>query len=433
MAKNKHLTDEERMQMESWLKGGISLRQIAHWLGRSASTVSREIRRHAIPSDKSAPYRPPNRCALRRECKKLHLCEGKPNCARRCSGCKLCNALCDDFIEEFCPRLSSPPYCCNGCMDESRCTLGKRYYLHKKAHEAYREMLVESRSGANITEGELRALDGFVSPLVRRGQSIHHIVANNPDQFNVSEKTIYRYVDGGLLSARNIDMPRVVRIKPRKAKAAAHKVDKTCRIGRAYPEFLQFVRQTGLPVVEMDSVIGRVGGKALLTMTLQNCDFMLAFIRDGNTSQSVIDWIDWLHEALGGKRFRSIFSVLLGDNGSEFSNPRALEFDTRDERRTNVFYCDPNASFQKPKIEWSHTMLRRVLPKGSSFDHLDQDDINLVMSHINSYSREGLDDKSPMELFAFLYGDDTVQTLGLKKIPPNEIILKPSLLDYKKK
>jgi IS30 family transposase len=294
-------------------------------------------------------------------------------------------------------------------------------------------MLVESRAGANITEGELLALDGLVSPLVRQGQSIHHIVANNPDQFNVSEKTIYRYVDGGLLSARNIDMPRAVRIKPRKAKAAEHKVDKTCRIGRTYPEFLQCVRQTGLPVVEMDSVIGRVGGKALLTMALQSCDFMLAFIRDGNTSQSVIDWIDWLQEALGGGRFRAIFPVLLGDNGSEFSNPRALEFDTRDERRANVFYCDPNASFQKPKIEWSHTMLRRVLPKGSSFDHLDQDDINLVMSHVNSYSREGLDDKSPMELFAFIHGDNTVQTLGMRKIPPNEIILKPSLLDYKKK
>jgi len=428
MAKNKHLTDEERLQIENWLKERISLKQIANWLGRSTSTVSREIRARALPSDKSAPYRPPNRCALRRECKRLQLCEGKPNCTKRCSSCKLCNALCDDFVEEFCPRLATTPYCCNGCLEEQRCTLHRRYYIHKKAHEAYREMLAESRTGANISEGELRSLDNFVSPLIRRGQSVHHIVANNPDQFNVSEKTIYRYVDGNLLTAKNIDMPRVVRIRPRKTKPVEHKVDKSCRIGRTYPEFLQLMEQTDVSVVEMDSVLGRLGGKVLLTMAFQNCDFLLAFLRERNTSQSVIDWFDWIEETLGRDCFKALFPVILGDNGSEFSNPKALEFDAQGDRRTLIFYCDPYASYQKPKVEWCHSLLRRILPKGSSFDHLVQDDINLVLSHINSYSRESLNEKPPIDLFALLYGSGTYEKLGMRKIPPNEIILTPSLL-----
>ena len=429
MTKNKHLTDEERLQIENWLKGRHSLKQIASWLGRSTSTISREIRKHTTDSDKSAPYRPPNRCTLRRECKILHLCAGKPDCTKRCSSCRLCNTLCDDFAEEFCDRLSAAPYCCNGCIDERQCTLRRRYYIHKKAHEAYREMLVESRSGANITEDELRALDDFVSPLIRNGQSVHHIVANNPDQFNVCEKTIYRYVDSGLLAARNIDMPRVVRrVRPHKAKPAEHKVDKSCRIGRTYPEFLRLVEQTGVSVVEMDTVLGRKGGKALLTLVFEHCGFMLAFIRDRNTSQSVIDWVDRLYEALGGVRFKAMFPVLLGDNGSEFSNPTALEFDGQGGRRTSVFYCDPYSSYQKPKIEWAHSQLRRVLPKGSSFDHLEQSDINLVMSHINSYSRGGLGDRSPLDLFSFTYGSGIAQSLGIDRIPPNDIVLTPSLL-----
>jgi IS30 family transposase len=428
MAKNKHLTDEERLQIESWLKGGFSLKKIAEWLGKSKSTISREIRAHALPSDKSAPYRPPNRCALRRECKKLQLCYGKPNCTKRCSTCKLCNTLCDDFIEEVCYRLSSSPYVCNGCEEDRHCTLRRRYYFHKKAHEAYREMLSESRSGINMTENELRDLDDFVSPLIRKGQSIHHIVSNNSDQFNISEKTIYRYVDSGLLAARNIDMPRVVRLRPRKAKPVEHKVDKQCRNGRTYPEFLQFVQNTDLTVVEMDSVLGRAGGKILLTLAFENCDFMLAFLRDRNTSQSVIDHFNWLYEILGPVCFKALFPVLLGDNGSEFSNPKALEFDLQGNRRTNVFYCDPYSSFQKPKVEWSHTLLRRILPKGFSFDHLNQDDINLVISHVNSYSRESLNDKSPIDLFALLYGRDTYEKMGLRKIPSNEIVLMPSLL-----
>jgi len=432
MAKNKHLTDEERLQIENWLKGRISLKQIAHWLERSPSTVSREIRARAVPSDKSAPYRPHNRCALRRECKRLQLCEGKPDCTKRCSSCKLCNALCSDFIEEVCDKLSYPPYCCNGCLQERQCTLHRQYYFHKAAHDAYREKLSESRSGANITEGELQALDRFVSPLIRQGQSVHHIVSNNRDQFNVSEKTIYRYVDGGLLSARNIDMPRVVRIRPRRSKPVEHKVDKGCRIGRTYPEFRQFVEQTGVSVVEMDTVLGRIGGKVLLTIVFNNCDFMFAFIRDANNSQSVIDRFNMMDEVLGRECFKALFPVLVGDNGPEFSNPTALEFDDKGNRRTNVFYCNPDSPFEKPMVEWSHTMLRRILPKGTSFDQLEQDDINLALSHVNSYSRESLNDKAPIDLFGLIYGHEIYEKLGLRKIPPNEIILKPSLLTRKK-
>jgi len=289
-------------------------------------------------------------------------------------------------------------------------------------------MLVESRIGANITEDELLALDEIVSPLIRRGQSIHHIVTSNADQFNISEKTIYRYVDGRLLTARNIDMPRVCRMKPRKTKPVVHKVDSGCRIGRTYAEYEAFMKETPTSVVEMDSVIGRVGGKVLLTLMFTSCDFMLAFIRERNTSQSVIDIFGWLYEVLGAKDFVSIFPLLLTDNGSEFSNPLKLEFDNDGNRRTRIFYCDPNAAFQKPHVEHNHEFIRRILFKGKSFDNLEQDDINLMMSHINSYPREKLGNKSPMEMLGFLYGLEILEKLGLTKIPLNEILLRPELL-----
>jgi IS30 family transposase len=428
MTKNKHLTDEDRLLIENWLKGGISINKIAEGLGKSRSTISREIRARAVASDKSAIGRVANRCTMRSECRKRQICYDKPDCTRLCPSCILCNGVCDDFEEEHCYRLYDPPYTCNGCADERKCTLRKRYYLHRKAHEAYRETLVESRTGANIAEGELLALDDFVSPLLRQGQSPHHIVANNPDQFSVSEKSIYRYVAGNLLTAKNIDLPRVVRIKPRKSKPIQHKVDAKCRIGRTYPEFLQFVEQRDPSVVEMDSVIGRPGGKALLTLMFKSCGFMIALIRDRNTSQSVIDCFGWMFREFGAASFKSLFQVLLGDNGSEFSNPKALEFDGQGNRRTTVFFCDPNASFQKPNVELNHEFIRRVLPKGSSFDHLEQGDINLMMSHINSYSREKLNDKAPLDIFAAIYGADVVEKLGYRRIPANEIVLKPSLL-----
>ena len=426
--KNKHLTDEERLLIEYWLKGGASLKSIALELGRSTSTISREIRARAIASEKSASGRVANRCILRKQCIKRQICEDKPDCMRKCAACTLCNNMCPDFEEEHCLKLYEPPYVCNGCKDEHKCTLRKRYYLHRKAHQAYREMLSESREGANITEDELRALDEFVSPMLINGQSPHHIVANNPDRFNVSEKTIYRYVAGNLLSAHTLDMPRVCRIKPRKTKPVQHKVDSACRIGRTYPEFLKFVDDAGHSIVEMDSVIGRIGGKVLLTMLFKNCDLMLAFIRDRNTSQSVIDCFNDIHSKIGAKKFRELFPIILCDNGSEFSNPKVLEFDAQGARRTNIFYCDPYASFQKPNVELNHEFIRRILPNGTSFDELSQDDINLMMSHINSYSREKFNDMSPHDLFCLLYGVSVLDILGQRNIPANEIILKPSLL-----
>ena len=280
MAKNKHLTDSERLLIEHRLREGVSLKRIAVDLGKSASTISREIRAHSIESNKYAPYRIHNRCAKRNVCQKMQICADKPNCTRKCSSCNYCNAVCEEFEEQLCFKLYDPPYVCNGCIEESQCVLRKKYYLHKKAHEAYREMLVESRTGANITEDELLYLDELVSPLIRRGQSVHHIATHNADRLEVSEKSIYRYVSGGLLKAKNMDMPRVCRLKPRRTKPVEHKVDKTCRIGRTYADFLAFIEASGTPAVEMDSVIGRVGGKVLLTMMFKSCDLMLAFIRE---------------------------------------------------------------------------------------------------------------------------------------------------------
>jgi len=428
MAKNKHLTDSERLQIEQWLRSGVSLKQIAAKLEKSASTISREIRARAIESNNYAPYRVHNRCTKKNVCAKVQICADKPNCVRKCSTCNYCNAVCEEYEEQVCYRLYEPPYVCNSCLEERQCVLRKKYYLHKKAHEAYREMLVESRVGANITEDELLELDTWVSPLVLRGQSIHHIATHNADRLAVSEKSIYRYVAGGLLKARNIDMPRVCRLKPRKTKPVEHKVDSACRVGRTYTAYKEFVEQSGVCAVEMDSVIGRVGGKVLLTLLFKSCDFMLAFLRDRNTSQSVIDIFHMLQARLGPECFKSLFPVILTDNGSEFSNPKALEFDACGTQRTKIYYCDPYASYQKPSVELSHELIRKILPKGASFDGLVQSDIERMMSHINSYSREKLNDKSPLELFGFLYGQETLEKLGQSRIPPNEILLKPSLL-----
>ena len=427
---SKHMILSERTDIEVLLKEGKSFKEIGRTLGRDCTTISKEIRYHLVERKSGAWGQAYNACAIRFGCKKSLMCGNQTCETKKCSFCNLCNNYCKNFIKEMCEKLDKPPYVCNGCGNLKKCTLRKKFYIAKEAHEEYKQVRSEARTGIAITETERANLDRILTPLIKKGQSIHHICVNNADSIMCSEKTLYNYIDAGLITACNIDLPRKVKYRPRKKPGLIHKVDRSCRIGRTYDDFHNFLEQNNHPlIVEMDSVIGRKGGKALLTIHFVKSELMLAFLRDSNDSQSVIDIFDNLNEILGIDLFKKLFPVLLGDNGSEFSNPIEIECDrTTGETRTNVFYCDPQASFQKGAAEKNHEEIRKVLPKGSTFDNLRQENINFMMNNINSYSRPNLSDKTPYAVFNFLFGEEAIKKLGLKLIPPNEICLTPSLL-----
>ena len=73
-------------------------------------------------------------------------------------------------------------------------------------------------------------------------------------------------------------------------------------------------------------------------------------------------------------------------------------------------------------------MIRRILEKKTSFDNLTQEDINLMMSHINSYKRKKLNNSSSLEMFNLIYGNDIATKLNILEIKSNDINLTPSLL-----
>lgn len=102
-----------------------------------------------------------------------------------------------------------------------------------------------------------------------------------------------------------------------------------------------------LPVVEMDTVKGgRNKGKVFLTMIFRRTSFMLIFLMNDGTQDSVIQIFDSLTEILGVSLFKRLFPVILTDNGVEFKNPQALEHTRTGLSRTRVFFCDPQASWQ---------------------------------------------------------------------------------------
>lgn len=433
MANHKHLTLDDRCMIQIKLNEHQSFRQIARFLDKSPGTISKEVRLHRIMVYSNLLRRIPNRCIHRSSCSVNGLCDNT-NCRYSfCRSCRQCNTICTDFQEEFCSRLLHPPYVCNGCGQITRCVLRKQFYKAKQAHDSYRTVLSSCREGLSYSEEELQWMDQVLAPLVGQQQSIHHICVTQADKLLCSERTIYKLIDQSALSVRNIDLPRKVRYRPRKPKAS-FKVDKKCRIGRTFQDFQKYIQEVpDTPVVQMDSVEGSKGGKVFLTLFFAQSDLLLIFLREHNNSQSVIDIFNSLDETLGRPAFQRLFPVILADNGSEFSNPLAIEADPSGQPRTRLFYCNPSSPFQKAEIERSHEYIRMVLPKGKSFDSLTQEDASILTCHINSLIRKKLNNLSPLTTFSFFHGTEILEKLRLAVIPPAEVNLSPGLLSVRKK
>ena len=412
-----HLTRDDRYTIENNLNNNVSLKQIGRNINKHCSCISREIKNHYITKNTGSVGRKFNNCLYRR------------TCSNRGKNCNLKN--CTEFIEEKCPILNKPPYVCNGCKKRNQCTLSKHFYDASYAQDEYEETLKESRSGIVIDQDEINYLNSILTPLIKeQGQSIHHAVINNKNKIMHSENKIYKLIDLGLLEVRNIDLPRKVRFRQRVKQVTVYKVDKNCLENRTYEDFEKYMQENpDTPIVEMDTVEGKKGGKVLLTIHFVNCSFMLAFIREHNDAQSVIDIFNNLQDILGIDKFKELFILILTDNGSEFSNPTEIEFDLNTgEKRTQIFYCHPSSPFEKGACEVNHELLRRIFPKGTSFDKLNQNDINLIMSHINSYKRKKLNNVSPYNLFSTIYGKNTLDKLNIREIPANDINLTSDIL-----
>lgn len=426
----KHLTLSDRIMIESSLTNQKTLGEIARELNRSVSTISREIRKHRVQTSRSK-YASLNTCENMRTCKITGLCKDT-ECEKLCKFCNIgCYSMCPSFVHKMCERVTDPPYVCNGCRRTRNCNLTKMMYKAKEADQQSVLVLKESRSGFNMTEEEFESIKDYIESGIRQGHSVYNIMNAQMNERPCSESTVYRLINANMFSVRRVDMPRAGRFKKRCGKKQEMKIDKRCREGRTYQDYLDYCEgHPELQTTEMDSVIGRPGGKVLHTFILDNCGFMLAYLNDKNTAQSVIDNFRWLRKKMPRDIYEKLFALLLADNGSEFSNPGTIEnVDGTGEIVSRLFYCDPSAPYQKPMVENNHGFIRRILPKGESFDELEQKDIDLMMSHINSYGRAKYNGISPAELFIQMYGEKVLHLLRQELIPAEKILLKPELLN----
>lgn len=225
----KHLKNIDREDIERLLKAGFKFYQIAERLRKDPTTISKEVKRNRTMHNPSGFNNSSNHCKHKRNCTIKNLCAS--NCHSLCSKCSKCNNVCSHFELAVCERLLHPPYVCNPCSNYTQCRKVKFIYFASEAQKKYEDTLVSSRQGINITEEELTKTDILVSPLIKKGQSVKTIVKNNKNKLSCGASSLYNYIDMGLLSVKNIDLPRRVRYKPR-GKNPKPKKDYKYRIDR---------------------------------------------------------------------------------------------------------------------------------------------------------------------------------------------------------
>lgn len=427
----KHLTLSDRSYIESSICKGESFISIAKHLCKDPSAIGKEVLKHRVYKGSKYKNKLNNYCAKRHTCDKTHICL---KCSKyyykkyRCASCSKCNLNCKEFEKETCKRIIKAPYVCNGCTKQKNCHLDKYYYNAITANKDYKTNLVNTRTGLNIDENKLKIIDATITPLIQNGQSPYQILTNNKD-IALSVKTIYNYINCGALSVKNIDLPRKIRYKKRFQHNKSVNNQKIFE-NKTYQDFLDYIsKHSNEEIVEMDTVIGNAKSKkVLLTMLFKSSRFMIAFLLDRLHYLNVLEVFDYIEYNLGSGAMYDLMPIILTDRGFEFNHPHELEYGLSGLKRTKIFYCNAMAPYQKGTIEKNHEYIRKILPKGSSFDNLTQDDINLMLSHINSSTREVLNNKSPIEVFLEKQNDSILKLLDIKLIAPNEIILKPNLL-----
>lgn len=410
--KNSHLTLEDRKKIQEGLEKGLSRTEIAKNINKDISTVAKEIKNKRKLKPRN-PFNNPITCTKFKEC-------------------RICHGKCSEYEEIKCTRRDRKVGVCNLCPNISKCRLDKYFYYAKQAHESYLYTLKDSREGVNLNTTEMLEIVDIIKPLLKQGQSIYQILKNHPE-IKMCSKTLYMYIESGIFQdygINNFSLRRQVAM--RKRKKLKKRKEPVNYEGRRYKDYLEFVKENPIiPTTQMDTVYNQQDGPYIQTFIFQNTGLMIGFLHTEKTSESMASTLDNLQETLKDD-YQKLFSLLLTDRGSEFEKYELFEVNAETgEIRSNIFYCDPQTPSQKPHVENNHNYVRDIIPNGKSLKNLTQEDLNLMFSHINSTPRKVLNGKTPYEAFEFLYGNEILEKLNIRKIAKDMVTLQPYLLKIK--
>ncbi len=426
--KGRHLDFDDRCEIEEMLEEGASFRCIARNLGVSPTTISNEVKvNRTFSAPKASTSNAQTRCSRYSTCRIVMLCE---RCTSKAASCKrykkaYCFDICKDYTQFRCPKLEQAPFLCLRCGKRRFCCYAKARYVASKAQSAHDKRVSAAHGGIALEEGQLAPMVETVKKLLAQGQSLEAIWVAHEGEFPVCVRTFYNYMERGVMGLANIELPKKVKYAPRKRREEG--APKMSLEGRTYVDWCALPDEERLHTVQIDCVEGlRRNSKCILTLHFVRLFFQIHILLESKTQLAVKGALDDLERHCDG-HFSDAFPVILGDRGSEFLDFEKIEEGLDGLRRTRMFYCDPVKPGQKGACEKNHVELRKILPKGTDFDALTFADISLACSHVNSYIRPG-QGAAPMKLASLVLPNGLLESLGIKLVPPDDVIMRPSLL-----
>ena len=326
--KGQHLLSEERHEIDVRLKDGWSLYRTAKHLGRPYNTIKNEVKRGTV-----------------------HMYNGKKERYKADAGEQ---AYCEH--RENCRRI-------NCCLKAAR-------FLAYVASKVFgdEKWSLDAAFGAALRSGEFRR-----------------------DEM-VCIKTLYNYVDLGLLSIKNIDLPEKLRRNTKAKKPRENKRNLGASIDER-PEIVDLRTEFGH--WEADTVVGKKdeGEPCVLTLIERMTRMSLWIKAENHTAEAIRAALESVMDYFGEQK-NEVFKTITGDNGSEFANLSVFE-----DGKLNVYFTHPYSSWEKGTNECHNKMLRRFIPKGKSISDYDADDICFFADCINRLPRKILGYCTPEAMF----------------------------------
>lgn len=266
-------------------------------------------------------------------------------------------------------------------------------YFAETGQAVYEENRKNSRKPLKMTEAiefieyaEEQILENKMSPDVICGRAK---VKNMFDKM-VCTKTLYNYIDMGLLKVKNIDLPLRVKINKK-----SRRIRKNRRIlGESIenrPTIINERKDFGN--WEIDTVIGKKNkGSVLLTLDERLTRKRIIVKIKGKTSEAVTEGILKIYNSMGSNADK-IFKSITSDNGSEFAKLKETL------PSTDIYYAHPYSSGERGTNEKQNSLVRYFYPKGKSFDNVSDESINRVQNWINDLPRKFANYLTPNELF----------------------------------
>lgn len=329
--KGKHINESERQQIEYWRIKGKSITEIATLLQRHRSTIHRELKRGTVTNKRS------------------DLSEYQVYRAQRAQ---------DDYVRN---SGAGGPYL-------------KLSWDSKEAKRLHDLMTINK-------------LSPYAAIEIARQENLN---------INFSARSLYNYI-------HQYNYPITEDRLPMKNKRKKGSKSRSARLARnnvkgdsieKRPAEINERNEVGH--WEMDLVVGAKGGKkVLLVLTERKTRYEYIILLKDKSQKSVIWALNKIERQYGSKLFRETFKTITCDNGSEFLDFQSLEKSLFNKtRRTKLYYAHPFSSFERGSNENANRLIRRLLPKKTTFDTLTQNDINRLAEWMNRYPRRIFKGKS---------------------------------------